>query len=128
MTAATEMRGLTLVELLVGMLVGLVAAAALTAVLRAGVAASIRAGTDAETAIEAAAALDQLVRELRVAGYDPTGSGVAPFVTTAADHVEIDADLDGSGTLDATSEEHVTYRVATSSRSLQRVVGVAHER
>ena len=101
----------------------LVAAAALTVILRAGLAAGIRAGGDAEAAIEASAALDQLVRDLRIAGYDPAGAGIAPFALTAADRVEIQADLDGSGTIDASSEERVAYRVATSSRSLQRVVG-----
>lgn len=121
MTAST--RGMTLVELLIGMLLGIVAAAALTVVLRAGLAAGTRAGGDAETAIEASAALDQLVRDLRVAGYDPAGAGIAPFTVTAADRVEIQADLDGNGTIDASSEERVVYRVAASSRSLQRIVG-----
>lgn len=116
-------RGMTLVELLVGMLLGLVAAAALTVVLRAGLAATVRAGDDAEAAIESAAALDQLVRDLRIAGYDPAGAGVAPFTLTAADRVEIQADLDGNGAIDAASEERVAYRVAASSRSVQRVLG-----
>ena len=114
---------MTLVELLVGMVLGLVAATAMTIVLRVGVAASARAGTEAERAIEAAAALDQIVRDVRLAGYDPSGAGIAPFTVTAADRVELQADLDGNGTIDATSEERITYRVAPSSRSLQRVVG-----
>ncbi len=126
MTAASSRRdtgGMTLVELLVGMLLGLVAAAAMTMVLRVAAAASTRAGSEAERAIEAAAALDQLVRDVRVAGYDPRGIGIAPFTLTAADGLELQADLDGDGAIDASSEERITYRVAASSRSLQRVVG-----
>jgi len=115
--------GMTLVELLIGMTLGLVGVAALTALLRAGVAAGTRAGADAETAIEAAAAVDQLVRDVRIAGYDPTGAGIAAFTVLAADRVELQADLDGNGTIDAGSDERIGWRVATSSRSLQRVVG-----
>ncbi len=115
--------GMTLVELLVGMVLGLVGTAAMTALLRAGVAASERAGSDAERAIATAAAVDQLVRDVRVAGYDPAGAGFAPFSLTATDRLELQADLDGSGTIDASSEERVGWRVASSSRSLQRVIG-----
>ncbi|MEB2284657.1 MAG: hypothetical protein B6D46_01420 [Polyangiaceae bacterium UTPRO1] len=116
-------RGMTLVELLVGMMLGLVATAALGVVLRAGLAASLRAGADAEVAIETAAAVDQLVRDLRSAGYDPRGAGFPAFRLTAADRVELQADLDGDGAIDGNSEERVAYRVAVASRSLQRIVG-----
>ena len=115
--------GCTLVELLVGMAIGLVGAAALTALLRVGVAAGTRAGADAATASEAAAAVDQLTRDVRVAGYDPAGAGIAAFTVVAPDRLEVQADLDGNGVIDASSEERVGWRVAASSRSLQRVVG-----
>lgn len=117
------MKGFTLVELLVGMVLGLVAAAAMTALVRVGVAAWERAGAQAERALEIAAAADQLARDLRVAGYDPAGAGIAALTLTAGDRVEIAADLDGNGVIDTTSEEQIAYRVAPSSRSLQRVVG-----
>ncbi len=117
------MRGMTLVELLVGMVLGLVAAAAMTALLRVGVAAGERAAGDAETAIETAAAVDQLVRDVRIAGYDPTGAGIAALTLAGADRLELQADLDGNGAIDASSEERIGYRVAPSSRSLQRIVG-----
>jgi len=123
MTRDQARAGMTLIELLIGMGLGLVGTAALTALLRAGVRAGERAGVDAETAIETAAAVDQLVRDVRVAGYDPTGAGIAAFAVIAADRVEIQADLDGNGTIDAGSDERIGYRVATSSRSLQRAVG-----
>lgn len=118
------MQGFTLVELLVGTALGLVAAAAMTALVRVGVAAWERAGTQAERALEIAAAADQLARDLRVAGYDPAGAGLSALTLTADDRIEITADLDGDGVIDPTSEERIGYRVATSSRSLQRVVGV----
>jgi len=114
---------MTLVELLVGMGLALAGAAALTAVLRAGTAAWARAGARAAVAAEVGAAVDQVTRDLRVAGYDPTAAGFVPLSVTAADRVEIAADLDGNGAIDPDSEERIGYRVTTSSTSLQRVVG-----
>jgi type IV pilus assembly protein PilW len=117
------MKGLTLVELLIGMVLGLVAAAAMTALVRVGVAAWERAGADSERALELAAAVDQLARDVRIAGYDPTDAGLGALTVTAHDRLEITADLDGDGTIDPNSEERIGYRVAPSSRSLQRMVG-----
>jgi type IV pilus assembly protein PilW len=115
--------GLTLVELLVGMTLALVGTAAMTALLRSGVAAWTRAGANAEAAAEVADGVDQLVRDVRIAGYDPTGAAHAGLTVVAADRIEVTADLDGNGAIDAASEECVGYRIATSSRSLQRIVG-----
>ena len=118
------MKGFTLVELLVGLALGLVAAAAMTALVRVGVAAWERAGARAQRALEIAAAADQLARDLRVAGYDPAATGTIDGLTvTAVDRVEITAVLDGDGIIDPTSEERIGYRVAATSRNLQRVVG-----
>jgi prepilin-type N-terminal cleavage/methylation domain-containing protein len=116
-------RGLTLVELLIGMVIGLVAAAALTALLRTGLAAWQRAGARAEVATEVAGAVDQIVRDLRLAGYDPRAAGIAGLTIAEAARLELTADLDGNGAIDTDSEERIGYRVATSSQSLQRVVG-----
>ena len=67
--------------------------------------------------------VDQLVRDVRIAGYDPTGAGIAALTLAGADRLELQADLDGNGAIDASSEERIGYRVAPSSRSLQRIVG-----
>lgn len=116
-------RGLTLIELLIGMVLGLAGAAALMALLRVGTAAWQRAGTRAEVETEVAAALDQVTRDLRLAGYDPRAAGIAGLTVTEAARIELTADLDGNGAIDTDSEERIGYRVATSSGSLQRVVG-----
>ena len=124
MTArGAHVAGLTLVELLVGMMLGLVGAGAMTMLARVGVAAWTRAGADAEVATEVADGVDQLVRDVRIAGYDPTGGAHAGLAIVAADRIEITADLDGDGAIDAASEERIGWRVATGSRSLQRIVG-----
>lgn len=115
--------GMTLVELLIGMVLGLVGAAAMTGLVRVGVAAWERAGAESERALEIAAAIDQWTRDVRIAGYDPTDADIGGLTLTADDRLELMADLDGNGVIDASSEERIGYRVATASRSLQRVVG-----
>ena len=115
--------GMTLVELLIGMTLGLVATAAMTALLRTGTAAWTRAGATAEVAIEVAEAVDQLTRDLRDAGYDPAAAGIAGLTVTAADRLEMTADLDGNAAIDPASEERIGYRWSAASSSLQRVVG-----
>jgi Tfp pilus assembly protein PilW len=123
MTGAADERGTTLVELLIGMVLGLVGAAAMTALLRTGTAAWERAGADAEVATEVAGAVDQLTRDLRVAGYDPAEAGIAGLAVTAADRIELAADHDGDGTIDPDSDERIGYRWSAASGSLLRVVG-----
>lgn len=124
MTAATRnAEGMTLVELLVGMTLGLVGAAAMTALLRVGTAAWERAGADAEVATEVAGAVDQLTRDLRIAGYDPEAAGIAGLTLTEAARVEMTADLDGDGAIDPDSDERIGYRWSAASGSLLRVVG-----
>jgi type II secretory pathway component PulJ len=110
---------MTLIELLIGMMLGLVGTAALTALLRAGVRRASVAGVDAERRSRTAAAVDQLVRDVRVAGYDPTGAGIAAFAVVAADRVEIQADLDGNGTIDAA-------RTSASASASRRAAGACN--
>jgi Tfp pilus assembly protein PilW len=124
MTGATRnAEGMTLIELLVGMTLGLVGAAAMTALLRVGTAAWERAGADAEVTTEVADAVDQLTRDLRIAGYDPKAAGIAGLTLTEAARVEMTADLDGNGAIDPDSDERIGYRWSSASGSLLRVVG-----
>jgi hypothetical protein len=95
----------------------------MTALLRVGVAAWERAGARAEMAVEVAGAVDQLTRDLRIAGYDPQAVGFAGLPLTASDRLELAADLDGNGAIDPDSEEHIGYRWSAASGSLLRVVG-----
>lgn len=115
--------GLTLVELLLGLVLGLGTLAALTALIAASLAARARAATSTEMLAATAAAIDQIVRDVRLAGYDPRGRGVGGIVTAAPASLALEADLDGDGTIDLSSEEHVAYRRSPTSASLLRVVG-----
>jgi hypothetical protein len=59
---------------------------------------------------------------LREAGYDPTGAGIAPIVTAAADRVTFQRDLNKNGVVDATSER-VTFLLRAGESVLRRDAG-----
>ncbi|PWU17211.1 MAG: hypothetical protein C5B48_16240, partial [Candidatus Rokuibacteriota bacterium] len=67
-------------------------------------------------------ALERIARELRSAGYDPSGAGIAPIAVAASDRVMFQQDLDGDGVVDAT-RERVTYLVRPGERVLRRDAG-----
>lgn len=118
-----DVRGMTLLETLVGSLVAVTVLAAMSALLSAAVQTWRRAGASAEARDALAEALDQLDRDVRLAGYDPAASGFAGIVTATAQTLELQADLDGNGIADTDSEEHVTYRCTGDGQTLERVVG-----
>lgn len=61
------------------------------------------------------AAMDLMTREIRMAGYDPTGAAGAGIVAAASGQIEFAMDSDDDGSLDGTSgadpPEWVTYRL-----------------
>jgi Tfp pilus assembly protein PilW len=115
--------GVTLIEVLIGLVLGLGALAALTALVSGSLAARARAGAGAEALAATASAIDQIVRDVRLAGYDPLERGLAGMVAAAPASLVLQADLDGDGTIDGSSEERVTYRSSTATGSLLRIVG-----
>jgi prepilin-type N-terminal cleavage/methylation domain-containing protein len=56
----------------------------------------------------ARAALERMVKELREAGYDPTGAGLAAIVAAEPTRVVFQRDLNGNGVIDPT-RERVTF-------------------
>ncbi|TVL98919.1 MAG: hypothetical protein CV087_19935 [Candidatus Brocadia sp. WS118] len=54
------------------------------------------------------AAMDMMVREIRMTGYDPTGAGFAGIGTNTSGLLQILADIDGNGTTTDTNED-ITY-------------------
>jgi type IV pilus assembly protein PilW len=96
--------GFTLAELLVATaVVGLVMAGILG--MLAGGLDAYRFGADRVEAQQAArAALERMAKELREAGYDPTGAGVAPIVLAGPTEVTFQRDLNANGVIDPTRE------------------------
>lgn len=116
-------RGFTLVELLIAMAIALVV---LTSISSAFI--MQRKTYDVQEQITemtqgARAALDMISREVKMAGYDPTGSGSfsLPYnsITSTID-IYADADGDGSVTTTTGSKDHITYSKATGGEIITR--------
>ena len=76
----------------------------------------------------ARAAMDMMTREIRMAGYDPTGAGGFDGITHDANHLEIRADL--NGTIDGTNER-IRYKYETVDPErlyqIRRATGSGHD-
>jgi Tfp pilus assembly protein PilW len=122
-TPFVHAKGFTLIELLIGLLLGLGTIAALTAALTVSLTARARAAAGAEMLAATASAIDQITRDVRLAGYDPRRSGIDGIVAADSASLVLEADLDGDGVIDPNSEEHVAYQRSMTGASLLRVVG-----
>src|SRR5215472_13916475 len=122
MTTRRSARGYCLPELLVALaLLGLVMAGALS-ILRASLAMYRWGAARVEAQQSARVALDRMVKELRDAGYDPTGAGFAPITVAAPSQVTFQQDLNKNGVVD-TTRERVTFVLRPGERILRRDAG-----
>jgi type II secretory pathway component PulJ len=114
--------GHSLVDVLVATAVmGLVMSVTLT-LLQSGIAAwGWGAGrVEAQQAIRVA--LERMARELRDAGYDPTGAGIEPVLVAEPTRIVFQSDLNGNGVIDPT-RERVTYILRPGETTLRRDAG-----
>jgi type IV pilus assembly protein PilW len=105
-------RGFSLVEMLIAMAVGMVVLGAMYGVFNIQ---SKTLGNQEEIVAmqqSVRAGMDMMAREIGMAGYDPTLVNSFIGVTLNASQLQIQADLDGSGAIDATSEENIIYAIA----------------
>lgn len=116
-------RGSTLLDLLVGAAIGALVLSALAGGLAAGGRALVRGGARAEASDTAALALEALLFDVRRAGHDPAAAGIEAVALARTDRLVIDADLDGDGSIDASSAEHVTWVCNGAARRLSRILG-----
>jgi type II secretory pathway component PulJ len=114
--------GFALVELLVSTAVAGLLLAGLVLLLDT----ALRASTAGTARVEAQQAvrwaLDRLSRELREAGFDPRGSGLAAIEIAEPTRVRLVHDHDEDGAIDPT-RERVTYSWDASARILRREAG-----
>lgn len=111
-------RGFTLIELLVSM--------AISAIVLGGVAASFVSQSrsyDAQAAVNemhqrARVAMDIMTREIRLAGYNPTGDAAFGF-HYHDDKIHIRADLNGDGNYNGTNE-NIYYSYNAQKRIIER--------
>jgi len=103
-------RGFTLAEVLVAMaVVGLLMSGAVS-VLSSGLQSYGMGAARVELQQGVRVALERISRELREAGYDPTGAGLAAVTVAEPARVVFLRDLNGNGVIDPT-RERVTFLV-----------------
>src|SRR5437667_7162177 len=119
---ARRTAGYSLAELLVALgLLGLIMAA--TALLwQSGLAAWGWGASRVEAQQSARAALERMARELKEAGYDPTGAGFEIVLVAEPARIVFQRDLNGNGVIDPT-RERVTYILRPSETTLRRDAG-----
>jgi Tfp pilus assembly protein PilW len=116
-------RGSALLDVLVGTALGVVLLSALTAAVGTGSRLMATAGARGEADDTVHLAVDALAFDARRAGFDPAGAGIAPLAEALPERVTFEADLDGSGFVDTSSEESTAYLCAPASRRLSRIIG-----
>jgi type II secretory pathway component PulJ len=67
-------------------------------------------------------ALERMARELREAGYDPTGAGFEAVLVAEPARIVFQRDLNGNGLIDPT-RERVTYLLRPGETTLRRDAG-----
>ena len=67
-------------------------------------------------------ALERMARELREAGYDPTGAGIEAVLVAEPARIVFQRDLNGNGVIDPT-RERVTYLLRPGETTLRRDAG-----
>jgi prepilin-type N-terminal cleavage/methylation domain-containing protein len=114
--------GYTVVEVLVAMAVmGLLMSATLS-LLQSGLAAWGWGAGRVEAQQGIRAALERMARELRDAGYDPTGAGIEAVLVAEPTRIVFQRDLNGNGLIDPT-RERVTYLLRPKETTLRRDAG-----
>lgn len=117
--------GFTLLELLVAMGLGLT--------MMAAIATTYMSQTKVYTAQEqmnemeqnARGALDVITRELKMAGFKPAG-GTVTGITYSSSQLQIEADIDASGTIDNTSDttvERIIFAFDSGNKRITRKLG-----
>ncbi len=124
----TDRRGFTLLEVLVAMTVTLVVAAGTIGFVRHDTIALKTQLSQTDVSDEARSIIDLMVREIRLAGFNPrciVPAPVSAVVSASPQSLRIQYDLNENGVLDAgaTASEDVTYQYVTATSKLQRVVG-----
>jgi len=113
-------RGFTLVELMIAMAVGLVLLGAMYGVFTMH---NKIFGTQeqiAEMQQNARTAMDMMTREIRMAGYNPTGA-TFDGITYSASQLQVKADLDGNGTI--AGQENIIYKHDSANYQITRNIG-----
>ncbi len=119
--------GFTLVELTIGLAISLILLGVAVSMLNLQRKSYSFQEQAAEMQQNIRAATDMMVREIRMAGYDPSGAGFTGIGTHTTELLQILADLDGNGTTTGLYED-ITYHYynageTTYPRQIRRTTG-----
>ena len=114
-------RGFTLIELLIAMAIGLVVTTSISSAFISQRKTYAIQEQIAEMTQSARAALDMISREVKMAGYDPTGAGIVG-VPYSATQLEVRADLNGDGDASDT-HENIIYTYDSANKQIDRNTG-----
>ena len=111
--------GFTLIEMVVGMAVGMIFLGVAVRLFVLQQAAFDKQGEVTQMQQNIRAAMDMVVREAKMAGYNPTGADITTGITYATDELKIVADIDGDGTTTSSNEE-IIYKHYGGTYELKR--------
>ena len=116
--------GFTLTELMVAMSIGMVMLAAVTTTFMSQTKIYNAQEQINEMEQNARGVLDIISREVKMAGYNPA-TGAVTGVTYSTSQLQIEADLDASGTLSTSSSdnERIVYIFDSGNKQITRKVG-----
>ena len=119
-----NLKGFTLVELMVSMGIGMVILAAVTTTFMSQTRIYNAQEQINEMQQNARGALDILSRELKMAGYKPNGGGFNG-VTYSTTQLRVQADLNSDGAIStsSTANEQITYAFDNANQQITRAVG-----
>ncbi|MBU1184433.1 MAG: prepilin-type N-terminal cleavage/methylation domain-containing protein [Proteobacteria bacterium] len=118
--------GFSLVELLIAMAVGLVVLGAMYSVFTIQNKTFGNQEVFVEMQQNVRAGMDMMAREIGMAGYNPAGVNFAG-VTVITSQLQIQADLDGNGAIDSTSQENVIYIFDSTNKQITRYIGAGNQ-
>jgi type IV pilus assembly protein PilW len=119
-----KINGFTLVELLISMSIAMVILAAVTTTFMSQSRIYNAQEQVNEMQQNVRGALDILSRELKMAGYKPSGGGFNG-ITYSTTQLMVQADLDSNGAIStsSTANEQITYAYDTANQRITRAVG-----
>lgn len=117
-----DARGFTLMELLVAMGIGMVILGAIAGTFMTQTRFYNAQEQVNEMQQNARAAMDLISREVKLAGYKPTGTSITGVAYNAS-ALRIRADLDGNGTINDSSDEHLVYAFNSGTSQITRTYG-----
>ncbi len=102
-------RGFTLIEVVIGLAISLILMVVTVKIFQVQRKSYSMQEQVAEMQQNIRAAMDMMVREIRMTGYDPTGADFAGIGTNTSGMLRFLADIDGNGATTDTNED-ITYR------------------